>query len=159
MTRTLLPWLTGALLVLPPAFAEPRSEEPSGPLQAALVELKSSLALTPAQQVQFARAIATTQEVLPQLRANHRAMLDATKAELAREVPDLSALAVQRDDTVLADLALRQRARAEWLDLYAQLTPEQIAILRAELQRRAEQAEALRALIAPRVPASGALFI
>lgn len=74
-------------------------------------------------------------------------MFDATTNELEKAVPDLAALAALRDDTVLADLALRQRARTEWLALYALLTPEQVVILREELKRRAEQMDTLRAVL------------
>ncbi|WP_374341700.1 Spy/CpxP family protein refolding chaperone [Methyloversatilis sp.] len=153
MIRRLVPWLTSALLLLSPALAETRSSDLPGPVQAALLDLQKALQLTPQQQVQFTRALAVTREVMPQMRANHQALLEATKAELDKEVPDLATLAAQRDDNVLADLALRQRARAEWLALYALLTPEQVAVLRDELKRRAEQMDALRAIL-PRAAAS-----
>lgn len=147
MIRSFIPLLASALIALPPAIAGTRDSDLPGPVRATLVDLQQSLQLTPPQQRQFARALAATQEVLPQLRANHKAMFDATTNELEKAVPDLAALAVLRDDTVLADLALRQRARAEWLALYALLTPEQVAILREELKRRAEQMDTLRAVL------------
>lgn len=147
MIRSFLPLLAGTLIALPPAIAGTRGGDLPGPVRAALVDLQQSLQLTPPQQLQFARAMAATQDVLPQLRANHKAMLDATTNELEKAVPDLAALAVLRDDTVLADLALRQAARAEWLALYALLTPEQVALLREELKRRVEQMDSLRAVL------------
>lgn len=147
MIRPLIPLLAGALVALPPAIAGTRGDDLPGPVRAALVDLQQSLQLTAPQQLQFARALAVTQEILPQLRAHHRTMLDATASELEKAVPDLAALAVLRDDTVLADLALRQTARAEWLAFYALLTPEQVALLRGELKRRAEQMDALRAVL------------
>lgn len=153
MMRTALPWIASALLVLPTAQAEPRQAPFPSAVGAVLTELQTALALTPPQQAQFARAMAVTRQVMPDLRAGHQALFNATQEELAHDVPDLAALAAQRDATLLADLALRQRARGEWLTLYDQFTPEQVAVLRAELHRRAGQFDALRALLPGLVPA------
>lgn len=65
MIRSFIPLLAGALIALQPAIAGARDGDLPGPVRAALVDLQQSLQLTPPQQLQFARALAATQEVLP----------------------------------------------------------------------------------------------
>jgi len=143
--------LTGALML--PAestLAAPLSPPGSGVVLAVIEsiasDLKQTLNLTPAQQLQFARAVAKTEDVVPQLIDNHEAMAAAARDEFDEAVPDLDALAVQRDDMVLENLALRQSARAEWLALYDMLSPEQVADLKGWIEARRARREGMRQL-------------
>lgn len=121
------------------------SQLPAG-LRTVLSDLYDALNLTPAQQAQFLKAVAATQVVIPQIQANHQTLIKDAQAELAKAVPDLAALATEKDNTELANLALRQSARAEWLNLYAMLSPDQVAVVKKTLNELITRLESLRQL-------------
>jgi len=138
--------IAATCLALSPAVAQsaaPLSQLPPV-LRTFVGDLKEALNLTPPQQAQFALALARTEEVLPQIRAGHANMLAAARSELQKDIPDLAALAQEKDGTELANLALRQSARTEWLRLYAMLTPDQVAVLKQHLGTVLGRIEALR---------------
>lgn len=122
--------LSGTLAV---AQATPSGSTLPAPIVQAIGEIAAGLNLSPAQQAQFAIALAKTEQTVPQIRANHLALANAAKAELQNPVPDLAALANRKDATELANLGLRQIARAEWLKLYAMLSPGQVEALKPTL--------------------------
>lgn len=111
-------------------------------LRTTLADLNASLNLTPAQRIQFAKALAKTQQVIPEMQANRQALVDEAKLELQKDIPDLAKLATDKDNMELANLALKQSARAEWLALYAMLTPDQVAILKNTLAQLLAKEEA-----------------
>jgi hypothetical protein len=115
----------------------------------AISDLEADLALSPPQRTQFTRALARTEEVAQQIQSNREKLLAATRTELEKEVPDLAALADQRDDAALSHLALRQSARAEWLKLYGMLDPGQVAVVRQRLQTVLAKVEVLREWLSP----------
>lgn len=121
------------------------SQLPAG-LRTVLSDLYDALNLTPAQQAQFLKAVAATQVVIPQIQANHQTLIKDAQAELAKAVPDLAALTTEKDNTELANLALRQSARAEWLNLYAMLSPDQVAVVKKTLNELITRLESLRQL-------------
>lgn len=145
--QTFLSLITVSLAVLPIAGTQAANSAPPTKLppfvRTTIADLKSALNLTPPQQVQFAKAVAKTEQVVPQIRANHEALLAAIRGELEKEIPDLAALAVEKDNSELANMALRQSARAEWLNLYAMLTPEQVATLKVMLNQILSKLEAI----------------
>lgn len=148
LSKKSLATLAAVCLIALPAAAVTPAQTPALPaaVKSRIESLKTELNLSPAQQLQFAKAVAKTQQVVPQIQANHKALLAATKSELEKDVPDLAALAVQKDNTELANLALRQSARAEWLSLYATLTPEQIAVVKTHIEEVLGKLEAIRQL-------------
>jgi len=110
-------------------------------------ELEAQLDLTPPQRLQLVRAVAVTQDVVPELLDHHAALAEAARAEFENPIPDLDSLAAQRDALVLDNLALRQSARAEWLALYHMLTPEQVAVLKDWVAERRARGERMRAVL------------
>lgn len=126
---------------------------PASPLpplmRQAISDLEADLALSPPQRTQFSRAVARTEAVAQQIRGEREKLLAATRAELEKEMPDLAALADQRDNAMLSRLALRQSARTEWLQLYGMLDPGQVAVVRQRLQTVLAKVEVLREWLSP----------
>lgn len=141
----------GLALPMAPAHAAPSFTPGQGTIgiviKSLAADLKARLDLTPPQQVQLARAVAVTQDVVPEMLDHHAALAEAARREFENPIPDLDGLAAQRDALVLDNLALRQRARAEWLALYHLLTPEQVAMLKEWLSEQREQHARLRDLL------------
>ncbi|MCE1186488.1 MAG: Spy/CpxP family protein refolding chaperone [Zoogloea sp.] len=110
-----------------------RCEGMSKRMEQRLDALQTQLKLDPAQQAQFAKARQLSLDAMKQGRETHSKLHEQAKAELAKPRPDLAALAEARDKAEEATRSQRQAARKEWLALYATLSPEQVAVAKAEM--------------------------
>jgi hypothetical protein len=108
-----------------------------------LEALERSLALTPDQKVQFDAAAAATQRALIAMGIRGIQMKLRMNAEFAKERPDLEALALLREANAEATRPLREAARDEWLRLYAMLSIEQVAKVKALVREKLDHLDAL----------------
>jgi hypothetical protein len=102
-----------------------------------------SLNLSPAQQAQFDAAETATQRVVIASVAAGAHLKAQMRVEFAKARPDLEALARLKDANDVALRPLHQGARAEWLKLYAILSDDQVAIVKAHLIETLGHLEAL----------------
>jgi hypothetical protein len=106
-----------------------------------------SLDLSPAQQAQFDIAVGATQRAVFAMAANALHMKTQVTAEFAKVRPDLERLARLKDAGEAIIDPLRHAARAEWLRLYAMLSDEQVAKVKAHLQEHFDHLEALQQFV------------
>jgi hypothetical protein len=106
-----------------------------------------TLDLSPAQQAQFDTAVTATQRVVLAIAANAVQMKVQIGVEFAKARPDLERLARLKDANEEAVDPLRHAARDQWLRLYAMLSDEQVAKVKAHLQERFEHLEALHQFV------------
>jgi len=107
-------------------------------------ELQAALHLTPAQEIAW-QALQNEQRDL--FRQGREQLSDAAaiaRIELAEPDADLAGLAATLETEVDLWMADQRALRARKLAFYETLSAEQQAVLRAELVRRIERAEALR---------------
>jgi hypothetical protein len=71
----------------------------------------------------------------------HQSVKDALAAELAKNEPDLAAVAAVSDNAQAQGQALRKSVRAQWLALYATFSPDQKAIVKQTIQGEMAKAE------------------
>jgi hypothetical protein len=74
-------------------------------------------------------------------------MKAAVDAEFAKARPDLTALALLRDNEMEGNRASHHAARAEWLELYAMLDDSQAAVAKVRLQQHFRRLEALGSFV------------
>ena len=102
-----------------------------------IAALKSDLKLNTSQQAMWDAAAAQSKSARDTGRANFDKVRTAMSAELAKPEPDLAAVAAVADDAQAANTALRKQIRSQWLALYATFTPEQKAVVKEALGKRA----------------------
>lgn len=107
-----------------------------GLVEHALMELHDKLALDSSQQVMFDTARQQMSAFREQARANHEGVRARIDAELAKAEPDLGALATALDGLQEQGRAARLQVRDQWLRLYANLRPDQKAIVRDSIKAR-----------------------
>ncbi len=112
-----------------------------------LDQFGKSLNLTPAQQVQFDAAVASTQRVIVAAAIDGMQMKAQVNAEFAKPRPDLEALARAKDASAERLKPLHDASRAEWLKLYAMLGDDQVAIVKSYLEDKMEHLDALRQFV------------
>jgi hypothetical protein len=112
-----------------------------------LEQFGKSLNLTPAQQVQFDAAAAATQRVLAAKAMAGAYFKTQAQTEFAKARPDLDALAKLRDASEAAVHPLHIAARTEWLKLYAMLSDEQVATVKAHLKEKFDNLEAVHQFV------------
>jgi response regulator RpfG family c-di-GMP phosphodiesterase len=95
-----------------------------------LGSLQTDLLLSTEQQALFVKAHGSTIQSLAQIKHNHQQLMDQMKSTLAQSHPDLAALATERDRIETANRTLRQSTRADWLTLYASLSPAQVEVVK-----------------------------
>ncbi len=110
-----------------------RCEMMGARMEQRLDKLQTQLKLDATQQAQFAKARQLSLDAMKQSRDIHEKLHAQAKAELAKERPDLAALASARDQAEDSTRSSRQAARKEWLALYATFTPEQVAVAKSEM--------------------------
>ena len=106
--------------------------------------IKSQLNLNTSQQTMWDAAVAQSKAAREAGRANFGKVRTAMQAELAKPEPDLAAVAAASDDAQAANTALRKQVRGQWLALYATFTPDQKAVVKDALAKRASRMEQLR---------------
>lgn len=105
---------------------------------------KAQLNLNTSQQQMFDAAVASTQAAHQTAQSLHASVKSALDAELAKNEPDLAAIAAVSDNAQAQGQALRKSVRAQWLALYATFSPEQKAVVRDTLKARISKAESFR---------------
>ena len=120
-----------------------------------LEAVRAQLNLDPAQQTAWDQTIAHGKAARETGRANHQRVQDAMRTQLAKTAPDLAAVAKVADEVEQANRALRQQVRDEWLALYATFTPAQKAVVRDQIQKRVDRADAFRERMGERMGQSG----
>ena len=110
-----------------------------------IVGAKAQLNLNTSQQQMFDAAVASTKAAFQQGRSLHQSVKDTLTAELAKNEPDLAAVAAASDNAKAQGDALHKQVRAQWLALYATFTPDQKAVVKGLIQQRMARAEAFRA--------------
>ncbi|MFI4924909.1 MAG: hypothetical protein ACHQJ7_07165 [Vicinamibacteria bacterium] len=119
----------------------PRRGPAGGPAGGGLVEhviagLKDRLALDSSQQLMFDQARAQTLAARDQAVAQRKDVRARIDAELAKNEPDLAAVAMMVEGVSEQGLASRRAARDQWLKLYANLRPDQTVVVRDAIRER-----------------------
>lgn len=122
---------------------------PGGPAGGGLVEhtiagLKDRLALDSSQQLMFDQARAQTLAARDQAVAQRRDVRARLDAELAKGEPDLAAIATIVEGVDDQGRAARHAARDQWLKLYANLRPDQKAVVRDAIRERLAKGDGMR---------------
>ena len=110
-----------------------------------IVGAKDQLNLNTSQQQMFDNALANTKSAHQTGQSLHQSVKDALTAELAKNEPDLAAVAAASDNAQAQGEALRKQIRGQWLALYATFSPDQKAVVKSMIQQRMAQADAFRA--------------
>lgn len=114
------------------------------PVMGALLHLHDQLALNSSQQAQWDNAVAQMKSAHAQgasLRQNVKSTYDA---EIAKDQPDLAAVAAAADAARAQGDTLRKTVRDAWLGVYANLNPSQKALVAGALRQRAADVEQWR---------------
>jgi Spy/CpxP family protein refolding chaperone len=137
-----------------PAGGPPMSGGPmmsGGLVEHVIAQMKERLSLDSSQLQMFdaarAKTLAARDQAMAQ-RAGVRAKIDA---ELAKPEPDLASVAALFDGVEEQSRATRHQARDQWLKLYANLRPDQKALVRDALRERLSHADGSRERIRERM--------
>lgn len=130
----------------PPMTAHVRHAPQGDPLMGVLWHLKASLNLNTSQQAQWDAAVAQGKNAHQQGKALRQGVKSALDTELAKDQPDLSAVAGAADTARAQGQQLRSTVRDAWLAVYTGLAPDQKAMVRDALRDRASQMEQRRAV-------------
>jgi uncharacterized membrane protein len=107
-------------------------------------ELQAALHLSPTQEIAWQALQNEQRELFRQGREQLNDAAAIARIELAEPDADLAGLAASLETEVDLWMADQRALRARKLAFYETLSPEQQAVLRDELVRRIERAEALR---------------
>jgi len=105
---------------------------------------KTQLNLDTSQQMAFDAAVKQAKSAREEARVRHQQVKEAMQVQLAKEDPDLRALATMADEVAQQDRKARNEVRDQWLNLYGNFRPEQKAVVRDMLQKRMAHAETFR---------------
>ena len=122
-------------------------------LLANLESMKDEINLTPAQQFQLGNCLTQTKTLRTAAQGAAAIMKQTIDAELAKPQPDLALIAATSDAMQAQMIAARQAVRAEWLTLYAMLSPEQQTIVGARLEKAWLRLESVFELLQRLAPA------
>jgi Spy/CpxP family protein refolding chaperone len=130
-----------AAIAAPSGFAPPAFAQGSAGtavidrILATLESMKGELNLTPAQKLQFEYCVAQTRTLRTTAQGAAAVIKQTLDAELAKPQPDLALVAAVIDQQQAIMIAARHAARADWLQLYAMLSPDQQSVVGARLQK------------------------
>ena len=142
--------LAATLAVAGTSRAEgPRHGPAAGPAGGGLVEhviagLKDRLALDSSQQLMFDQARTQTLAARDQALAQRKDVRARIDAELAKNAPDLAAVAALVEGIDDQGRDARRAARDQWLKLYANLRPDQKLVVRDAIRERMAHADEAR---------------
>jgi Spy/CpxP family protein refolding chaperone len=151
LAATAIMALTGvAAIAQPVAMPGPWHGHGIGPgpgmgIEQVLASLKDQLNLDTSQQLSWGNAVTETKRVRNLGRDNMQRVHDAMATELAKEEPNLAAVAIVADRAQADNQALRQGVRNQWLQVYAILSREQKAIVRDALKTQMARMETMGA--------------
>ena len=128
--------------------AGPHHGPSGGPAAGGLIEhvlagLKDRLALDSSQQLMFEQARTQTLAARDQAVAQRKDVRARIEAELAKNEPDLAAVAALVEGTSEQGQAARRAARDQWLKLYANLRPDQKLVVRDAIRERLAHADGM----------------
>ena len=134
--------VTGVAVAQSAGGHPPRHGPPGGMgIEHVLIGLKASLGLDTSQSLTWDQAVAASQAAHVAERANMQKIHDELAAQLASPTPDLAAVAAVADSVQASNQTLRQGVRAQWLQIYANFSDAQKAIVAAALvQQQARMA-------------------
>ena len=121
-----------------------------------LFGLKDKLNLDTSQQLAWTSAIEASKAAHGAMRTSMQSLHDTLAAELAKTTPDLAAVAAAADSAHASNQTLRQAARKQWLQIYANLRPDQVAIVRDALTQKLARMDAMRVKMQQRMQNGGA---
>ena len=125
-----------------PAVAQP---EPGGDrIVNTIAALKAQLNLSPSQQVLWDAAAVSGRAARDAAKQRGLTIRQVASEELAKPTPDLSRIAATADQVHDADIFARRQVRTQWLQLYATFTPDQVAVVKAGIERRMARMESFR---------------
>jgi Heavy-metal resistance len=110
-----------------------------------LAGVKDKLNLDTSQQLNWTNAVAATKAAHASMRTGMQTIHDALAAELAKPTPDLAAVAAVADGVRANNQTLRQGVRTQWLQIYANFRPDQVAVVRDALTRKLARMDAMAA--------------
>jgi Spy/CpxP family protein refolding chaperone len=151
--------MTGAV-----ALAQPGGGPGYGPgpghaggmeIEHVLGSVKSQLNLNTSQQLMWDNAVTVTKRVHNLGRGNMQKVHDAMAFELTKDEPNLAAVAAVADSVHADNRTLRQGVRNQWLQVYANLSPEQKAIVRDALKNQMARMDAMAAKMKARMQPGG----
>jgi hypothetical protein len=138
-----------------PAHGHGPGPGPGADIEHLFMRLETKLNLNSSQQLMWQNAVAQSQAAHATGKANMQQLHDAFAAELAKTTPDLAALATVADNVQASNQALRKSVRGQWLALYATFSADQVAVVRAALQKQLARMDAMRAKMAARMQNNG----
>jgi Spy/CpxP family protein refolding chaperone len=105
---------------------------------------KAQLNLNTSQQQTFVDAVALAKANFAAGRTEWQAVKNVLTDELAKDEPNLAAVAAAADKAQQDGLALRHQVRDAWLGLYATFTKEQKAVVKGMIQQHMAKMESFR---------------
>ena len=102
----------------------------------AITKVEEKLNLDPAQKAQFDVALAATKLAFIAIEKSHKDLKTFAETELAKTRPNLDLLTGEMDDAMDLNRIERQKARVEWLKLYAMLSDAQVATVKEAMQEK-----------------------
>lgn len=125
-----------------PALAQPG---PGGDrIIQAIAALKAQLNLNSQQQALWDAAAASGKAARDAAKQRRLTIKQVATEELAKPTPDLSRIAAAADQVHDANTAAHRLVREKWLLLYANLNGDQIAVVKARIERRMARMEQFR---------------
>ena len=110
----------------------------------AIAAFKAQLNLNTAQQAQWDAVVASSKTARAAARQSRLTVKQVAAEEMAKPTPDLSRIAAAADQVHDANAATHRLIRAQWLQLYATFTPDQVAVVKAGIASRMACMEGFR---------------
>jgi periplasmic protein CpxP/Spy len=115
------------------------------PLVGTLMHLRGQLGLDSSQQTAWDNAVAQAKSARAQGATLRQGVKSTYQAEIAKDQPDMAAVATAADAAQSQGQALRKTVRDAWLNVYANLNGTQKAMVATALREREAKMEAWRA--------------
>ena len=108
----------------------------------AMLHLRDQLGLDSSQQTAWDNAMAQAKSARAQGATLRETVKSTYQAEIAKDQPDLAAVAAAADSAQAQGQALRKTVRDAWLNVYANLNPTQKTMVASALRAREARMEA-----------------
>jgi hypothetical protein len=110
----------------------------------AIAAFKAELNLNTSQQALWDAAAAAGKVARDAAKQRRQTAKQVASDELAKSAPNLLSIATTADQVQDANVAAHRQVRAQWLQLYATFTPDQIAVVKAGIAKRMARMESFR---------------
>lgn len=127
-----------------PAAAQPGRGHGGDRIIHAIAAFKGQLNLNTQQQGLWDAAVAASKAARAAAKQARLTIKQVATEELAKPAPDLSRIAATADQVHDANTTAHRQVRAQWLQLYATFTPDQIAVVKAGIAKRMARMEGFR---------------